>query len=127
MIIKQVAFSLFNRIAKKTKNQADDLFLDAVNVPVVLLIFVSGFIFIDRITPLGDGGTLIPETLSGPEVLQCRNGKCSEFSTLFASLARSLGIPTRIVLGDPRRTPRDARGMSGHSLGRPYTRRQSSA
>jgi hypothetical protein len=33
-------------------------------------------------------------------VLACRKGKCSEFATLFASLARSAGIPTRIVLGD---------------------------
>ncbi len=46
------------------------------------------------------GGTLIAETLSGPEVLHCKQGKCSEFSTLFASLARSIGIPTRIVLGE---------------------------
>jgi len=45
------------------------------------------------------GGTLIAETLSGPEVLQCKQGKCSEHATLLASLARSLGIPTRIVLG----------------------------
>ncbi len=45
------------------------------------------------------GGTLVAETLSGPEVLQTRQGKCSEHATLFASLARSLGIPTRIVLG----------------------------
>jgi hypothetical protein len=43
---------------------------------------------------------LIAETLSGPEVLACRKGKCSEFATLFASLARAAGIPTRIVLGD---------------------------
>ena len=46
------------------------------------------------------GGSLIAETLSGPEVLHCKQGKCSEFSTLFASLARSIGIPTRIVLGE---------------------------
>lgn len=45
------------------------------------------------------GGSLIAETLSGPEVLQCKQGKCSEHATLLASLARSLGIPTRIVLG----------------------------
>jgi hypothetical protein len=44
--------------------------------------------------------TLIAETLTGPEVLACRKGKCSEFATLFASLARAAGIPTRIVLGD---------------------------
>ncbi len=40
------------------------------------------------------------ETLTGPEVLACRKGKCSEFAILFASLARAAGIPTRIVLGD---------------------------
>src|SRR5262249_46267411 len=42
----------------------------------------------------------IADTLSGPEVLACRKGKCSEFATLFASMARAVGIPTRIVLGD---------------------------
>jgi hypothetical protein len=42
----------------------------------------------------------IVETLSGPEVLQCRKGKCSEYAILFASLARAQNIPTRIVLGD---------------------------
>ncbi|MGP0063187.1 MAG: transglutaminase-like domain-containing protein [Isosphaeraceae bacterium] len=43
---------------------------------------------------------LISETLTGPEVLACRKGKCSEFAILFASMARAVGIPTRIVLGD---------------------------
>ena len=42
----------------------------------------------------------VAETLSGPEVLKCKKGKCSEYSTLFASLARALNIPTRIVLGE---------------------------
>ncbi|MBX3375030.1 MAG: transglutaminase domain-containing protein [Phycisphaeraceae bacterium] len=42
---------------------------------------------------------MIAETLSGPEVLRRRIGKCTEYSTLFASLARAAGIPTRIALG----------------------------
>ena len=46
-----------------------------------------------------DGGDLVAETLSGPEVLACRKGKCSEFTTLLASLARSVGVPTRVALG----------------------------
>jgi transglutaminase-like putative cysteine protease len=46
-----------------------------------------------------NGGELIAETLSGPEVLACRKGKCSEYTTLFASLSRSVGIPTRVALG----------------------------
>lgn len=45
------------------------------------------------------GGDLIAETLSGAEVLACRTGKCSEFTTLMASLARSCGLPTRVALG----------------------------
>ncbi len=44
--------------------------------------------------------SLIAETLTGPEVLACRKGKCSEFASLFASLARAAGIPTRIALGE---------------------------
>lgn len=45
------------------------------------------------------GGALITESLSGPEVLACRSGKCSEYSTLLASLARAAEIPTRVALG----------------------------
>ncbi len=47
-----------------------------------------------------NGGSLIAETLSGPEVLHLKEGKCSEYATLFASLSRSIGIPARIVLGE---------------------------
>lgn len=42
----------------------------------------------------------IAETLSGPEVLRQKRGKCVEYSTLFASLARAAGIPTRIAFGE---------------------------
>jgi hypothetical protein len=42
----------------------------------------------------------IAETLTGPEVLRKKRGKCSEYSILFASLARAAGIPTRIALGE---------------------------
>ncbi len=44
-------------------------------------------------------GVMIAETLSGPEVLECRKGKCAEFTTLLASLGRAAGIPTRVALG----------------------------
>jgi hypothetical protein len=42
---------------------------------------------------------MFAETLTGPEVFECKRGKCSEYSILFASMARSVGLPTRIVLG----------------------------
>lgn len=45
---------------------------------------------------------MIAETLTGPQVLERRTGKCSEYTTLFGSLARAAGIPTRVVLGQRR-------------------------
>jgi len=42
----------------------------------------------------------IVETLTGPEVLKKRKGKCSEYAVLFASLARAAGIPTKVALGE---------------------------
>jgi hypothetical protein len=46
------------------------------------------------------GTEYIAQTLPGPEVLKRKRGKCVEFSTLFASLSRAAGIPTRIVFGE---------------------------
>jgi hypothetical protein len=46
------------------------------------------------------GTEYLVQTLSGPEVLKRKRGKCVEFSTLFASLARAAGIPTRIAFGE---------------------------
>jgi len=43
---------------------------------------------------------LIAETLTGPEVLEKKRGKCSEYAIVFASLARAAGIPTLIALGE---------------------------
>jgi len=42
----------------------------------------------------------IVETLTGPEVLKEGRGKCTEYTTLFASLARAAGIPTKVALGE---------------------------
>ncbi|HUS89705.1 MAG TPA: transglutaminase-like domain-containing protein [Desulfosporosinus sp.] len=41
---------------------------------------------------------IIVETLTGPEVLKKKRGKCAEYTILFASLARAAGIPTKVVL-----------------------------
>lgn len=43
---------------------------------------------------------LIPETLTAEQILQKKSGKCVEFAVLFASLARSAGLPTRVALGE---------------------------
>lgn len=42
----------------------------------------------------------IVQTLNTEQILERKSGKCAEFSVLFASLARSAGIPTRVALGE---------------------------
>ncbi len=57
---------------------------------------------------------MIAETLSGPQVLERRVGKCTEYTTLFASLARAAGIPTRVVLGQRRFAGEEGDTWGGH-------------
>jgi len=57
---------------------------------------------------------MIAETLSGPDVLERRTGKCTEYSTLFASLARAAGIPTRLALGQRRFASATGDSWGGH-------------
>ncbi len=63
----------------------------------------------DSIRPM-----MIAETLSGPQVLERRVGKCTEYATLFASLARAAGIPTRVVLGQRRFAGEQGDTWGGH-------------
>ena len=42
---------------------------------------------------------LVPGVPSALETLKSRVGDCNEHATLFAALARSLGVPTRIAVG----------------------------
>ena len=44
--------------------------------------------------------THIVDNLTGPEVLERRIGKCTEYTSLFASLSRAAGIPTKVVFGE---------------------------
>lgn len=45
-------------------------------------------------------GAYIPETLTTAQIIQRKEGKCVEYAVLFAALARSIGLPTRVVLGE---------------------------
>lgn len=57
---------------------------------------------------------MVAETLSGTQVLERKTGKCSEYTTLFASLARAAGIPTRIALGQRRFAGAEGDTWGGH-------------
>lgn len=63
---------------------------DAWQAAQKLLHWVYGYIHAD----------LSPETLSTEQILASRNGKCVEYAILFTSLARTAGLPTRLVMGE---------------------------
>jgi len=59
LILKVVLFSKIRAFADKTATQLDDIFLDAANIPLVLLIFVSGVFVLDNIFQFGTDSELL--------------------------------------------------------------------
>ena len=53
LILKKIMFGRITKFAGKTKTQIDDVFLNALNLPLTLLIFVSGIFVLEKISPLG--------------------------------------------------------------------------
>ena len=58
LIIKKIVFGCITKIAEKTKSKVDDILLNALNVPLVLLVFVSGSFILNWLTPVDETGEL---------------------------------------------------------------------
>jgi small-conductance mechanosensitive channel len=65
LLVKKVIFSRIERFAEKTKSQVDDVVLDALNLPLVLLVFVSGAFIINAIAPVDMEHALIKYLVVG--------------------------------------------------------------
>ncbi|MFH1782613.1 MAG: mechanosensitive ion channel domain-containing protein [Candidatus Omnitrophota bacterium] len=65
LVIKKIVFVRIERFAKKTKSNLDDIILGALNFPLVLMIFVSGFFVIERISPINLGTDLTKYLIVG--------------------------------------------------------------
>ena len=52
LIIKRVFYSRVEKFAARTRSKLDDILLDALNFPLVLLIFVSGAVILEKIAPI---------------------------------------------------------------------------
>ena len=59
LILKVVLFSKIRAFAEKTVTKLDDIFLDAANIPLVLLVFVSGVFVLDNIFQFGTDSELL--------------------------------------------------------------------
>ncbi|MFH1790871.1 MAG: mechanosensitive ion channel family protein, partial [Candidatus Omnitrophota bacterium] len=52
LLLKKMFYGHIQRLAEKTSSKIDDIFLGALDLPLILLIFVSGAVILDRIAPL---------------------------------------------------------------------------
>lgn len=58
LFIKKLYYEKIKKFAEKTHSKIDDILLDALDLPLTLLIFVSGAIVLERISPLGKNAEL---------------------------------------------------------------------
>ena len=56
LVLKKVIFSRIQKFAEKTTSKLDDILLGALDLPLTLLVFVSGATVLEKIAPIiGDG------------------------------------------------------------------------
>ncbi len=53
LLAKKLVYSQIKKFAKATKTELDDILIGALDLPLVLLIFVSGAMVLEKISPIG--------------------------------------------------------------------------
>jgi len=52
LILKKIAYARMQQLAGRTASELDDVFLNALDFPLLLLIFVSGAVIVEKVAPL---------------------------------------------------------------------------
>jgi small-conductance mechanosensitive channel len=58
LLVKRIIYGRIKKLAGRTRTQVDDVLLHALNLPLVLLIFVGGFMVLERMAPGAEGSEL---------------------------------------------------------------------
>lgn len=53
LILRRLVFNRIAKIAQTTSSKIDDLLIESVELPLTIMIFTSGFLIVDLVTPLG--------------------------------------------------------------------------
>ena len=53
LIVRRIVFNRIQRLAAATTSKIDDMIIESLELPVTLLIFASGLLIVDMVTPLG--------------------------------------------------------------------------
>ncbi len=53
LILRRLVFNRLAKIAQATSSKIDDLLIESVELPLTILIFASGFLIVDAVSPIG--------------------------------------------------------------------------
>ena len=58
LIVKRIIYAQVRKFAKRTKTEIDNIILKALDLPLTLLIFVSGAVILEKVAPLAESAEL---------------------------------------------------------------------
>ena len=67
--VKKAGFAVVRKLAAKTSNQFDDVFLDALELPLQLVVIASGVLVVQNMIPKGEGADILKYLLWGFRVV----------------------------------------------------------
>ncbi|MCK5082049.1 MAG: mechanosensitive ion channel, partial [Candidatus Omnitrophica bacterium] len=65
LFVKRTFLKVIKKVAKKTKTQLDDIFVQSADFPLTLLIFASGGVVVERMIPLATNNDLTTHFIVG--------------------------------------------------------------
>ena len=68
LAVKKLSYAKIRRLADKTKTMLDDILLDALNLPLTLLVFASGAFVLEKLSPFGINGDLTKYFFTGMRI-----------------------------------------------------------
>ncbi len=68
-MVKKIAFAVFRNLAARTANQFDDIFLEALDFPLQLIVYASGVLVVQNMLPKVPGVDLLKVFLDGFKVV----------------------------------------------------------
>ena len=107
LFMRSIVFKAMQGIAKKTKTKFDDILIRSLDLPLLLLIFTSGGVFIERIAPIASSAELTKYVLVGFKAVtivaivlfieRLTNGLIEEYTPKYDILKTSSGIAKAIA------------------------------
>ncbi|MBF0388274.1 MAG: mechanosensitive ion channel [Candidatus Omnitrophica bacterium] len=67
--IKRIVFAIIRKLAARTANQIDDILLDALDLPLTLIVYASGVLVVQNMVPRVEGVDVLKYLLGGFKIV----------------------------------------------------------